>query len=218
MELEFLLAYPLVSQPESLNQLSPKNLISPFLCLHFFCFCNSFLCLHFLQFLFGVSPFFFLVNQPISYTSLIIQFILYHIHRYKCRNALFLHCDTIQDICGFHRTFTVCNDDKLCVLCQLGQIFANRLTFESSSAASISSSRQNGDGFKLWIAKSKEIAVKLFSPPESSDHILQFLSWRLCDDLDSCSEQIFLINKLKVSLTTTEQLLKILSRTSHGSP
>ena len=40
-------------------------------------------------------------------------------------------------------------------------------TFESSSAASISSSRQNGDGFKLCIANSNAIAVSAFSPPES---------------------------------------------------
>ena len=49
----------------------------------------------------------------------------------------------------------------------LDRYLANRLTFESSSAASISSSRQNGDGLNLCIKKTKKIAVKLFSPPES---------------------------------------------------
>ena len=44
---------------------------------------------------------------------------------------------------------------------------ANRLTFESSNAASISSSKQNGDGFRLWIANNSAIAVSDFSPPES---------------------------------------------------
>ena len=37
-------------------------------------------------------------------------------------------------------------------------------TLESSKAASISSKRQNGDGFKFWIAKSRLIAVRAFSP------------------------------------------------------
>ena len=41
------------------------------------------------------------------------------------------------------------------------------MTFESSNAASISSRRQNGDGFKFWIANNNEIAVKAFSPPDN---------------------------------------------------
>ena len=44
---------------------------------------------------------------------------------------------------------------------------AKRPTLLSSSAASISSRRQNGDGFRFWIANSRAIAVSAFSPPES---------------------------------------------------
>ena len=36
---------------------------------------------------------------------------------------------------------------------------AKRLTLESSSAASISSRRQNGEGLRLWIANNNAIAV-----------------------------------------------------------
>ena len=54
-----------------------------------------------------------------------------------------------------------------CVLfVSLCKYFAKRPTLESSSAASISSNRQNGEGFKFWIAKSSEIAVSDFSPPD----------------------------------------------------
>ena len=49
----------------------------------------------------------------------------------------------------------------------LCRYFANLVTFESSNAASISSRRQNGDGFKFWIANNNEIAVKAFSPPDN---------------------------------------------------
>ena len=44
---------------------------------------------------------------------------------------------------------------------------AKRPTLESSSAASISSRRQNGEGFRFWIAKRSAMAVSAFSPPES---------------------------------------------------
>ncbi len=41
-----------------------------------------------------------------------------------------------------------------------------RVTFCSSSAASISSRRQKGDGFTMYVAKRSATAVIDFSPPE----------------------------------------------------
>ena len=52
--------------------------------------------------------------------------------------------------------------------------FAKRSTLLSSSAASISSRRQNGEGFKFWIAKRSEMAVSAFSPP---DNCIMFCSF-----------------------------------------
>ena len=46
----------------------------------------------------------------------------------------------------------------------LWRYFANLPTLESSRAASISSSRQKGEGFRFWMANSSEMAVRAFSP------------------------------------------------------
>ena len=55
-----------------------------------------------------------------------------------------------------------------CVLfVSLFRYFAKRDTFPSSRAASISSNRQKGEGFRLWIANNRAIAVKDFSPPDN---------------------------------------------------
>ena len=71
---------------------------------------------------------------------------------------------------------------RLCVitincvfLVRLCRYFANLSTLESSSAASISSRRQNGDGLRFCIAKRRHIAVNAFSPPESCIMFCNFL-------------------------------------------
>ena len=53
---------------------------------------------------------------------------------------------------------------------------AKRPTFESSSAASISSRRQNGDGFRFWIAKRRAIACQsLFLHQKAASLFWSFL-------------------------------------------
>ena len=47
-------------------------------------------------------------------------------------------------------------------------------TFTSSSAASTSSNTQNGTGRDFSIAKSNDIAVNVFSPPDSNDMFFNF--------------------------------------------
>ena len=42
-----------------------------------------------------------------------------------------------------------------------------RVTLASSRGASTSSKTQKGAGFKRYIANSKDVAVNVFSPPES---------------------------------------------------
>ena len=55
-----------------------------------------------------------------------------------------------------------------CVLAHIFRIYsAKRITFASSSAASISSITQNGVGRTLSIAKYRAIATNAFSPPDS---------------------------------------------------
>ena len=63
-----------------------------------------------------------------------------------------------------------------CVLSvSLWRYWAKRPTLLSSSAASISSRRQKGEGLRLWMANRSAMAVSAFSPPESCIIFCSFL-------------------------------------------
>ena len=76
----------------------------------------------------------------------------------------------------------------------------------SSSAASTSSSRKNGDGFTVNTATSSAIAVSDFSPPDEQVHVLQLLARRLGDDLDARLEDVLVAGQRQVRAAALEHL------------
>lgn len=71
----------------------------------------------------------------------------------KLRNALILHGNAVKHIGFLHGAPAVGDDDKLVLSFILRRYEANRVTFTSSSAASISSSTQNGAGLTFIMEK-----------------------------------------------------------------